>query len=235
MAGLTINKDEVHVWELRLSESAAGPEELYDSFLSEDEIDRADKLRFKEDRLRFKIARGNLRLLLSRYADKKPRQLWIMYGRYGKPYLNEESNPGKISFNLTHSKDMVLYAFSADRKLGIDVEYERPVSKADKIIERFFSEKEKAYYRSQDSESKSQKFFKLWCSREAYSKALGSGINLPRDTVDISFATGEPINGRQKSNGIRIYPLESDQQYTAYLAVSGNEPKIIQREIKSAL
>lgn len=231
MAGLIANQNEVHVWVLRLTETAAEPEEFYDSILAEDEIDRADKLRFKEHRLRFKIARGNLRLLLSKYLNKKPRQLWIKYGKYGKPYLSEESNKSKISFNLSHSQDTVLYAFTKEREVGIDVEHVRAVAKADKIVERFFSDEEKAFYKSQDRESKSEKFFKLWCAREAYSKAIGSGLNLPKDKIEISFATGEPISTGNKSPGITIHELPRDQEYRSYLAVTGEKPKIILRDI----
>ena len=236
MAEFTITPNEVHVWSLRLNDSRAEPEETYESLLSEDERDRAEKLRFKEDRRRFILARGNLRLLLSRYLNKKPRQLWIRYGRYGKPYLSEESNPKKISFNLSHSKDTVLYAFSYDRKIGIDIEFLRPVSKAGKIVERFFSEEEISYYNSQDSESKNEKFFKLWCSREAYSKALGSGLHLPRGDISISFVSGKfkkNIEETKDHAEIRLYELSADKGYTAYLAASGSEPEIILRDLNS--
>lgn len=234
MTEFIITPNEVHVWSLRLNDRRAEPEEIYESLLSEDERDRAEKLRFNEDRRRFILARGNLRLLLSRYLNKKPRQLWIRYGRYGKPYLSEESNQKKISFNLSHSKDTVLYAFSYDRKIGIDIEFLRPVSKADKIVERFFSEEERAYYSMNGSESKREKFFKLWCSREAYSKALGSGLHLPRGDISISLVSGQSIKkvqGGTSGPEIRLYELSADKGYSAYLAASGSEPEIILRDI----
>ena len=103
MAEFLITTDEVQVWKLNLNDTQAEAEEKYQSLLSEDEIDRAQKLRFQDDRFRFTVARANLRLLLSRYIDKKPRQLWLRYGRHGKPYLSEESNPDRINFNLSHS------------------------------------------------------------------------------------------------------------------------------------
>lgn len=236
MADFKITSDQVHVWNLSLKDTPSETEELYQSLLSEDELERAQKLRFKEDRHRFITARGNLRLLLSKYLNKKPRQLWIRYGRHGKPYLSEESNPKRINFNLSHSQDTVLYAFTKSREVGIDIEHQRPVSRSDKIIERFFSEEEIAYYNSAEMESKHERFFKLWCAREAYSKAIGSGVYLPRDKIDISFVSGKSI---QKSLGdniipeVSIYELEAERGYTAYLAVSGKEPEIITRDIKS--
>ena len=233
MAEITITQDEVHVWTLDLSERAAETEEFYESMLSEDEIDRAQKLRFDEDRRRFIMARGHLRVLLSKYLNKKPRQIWLRYGRYGKPYLTEESNPEKINFNLSHSQNTVLYAVARDREVGIDVEHIRPVSRAGKIVDRFFSEEEKEFYEEASNDDKPFRFFKLWCAREAYTKAIGSGISLPKDEIDISFVTGEFLRDKSKSRGraaVRIYGLAEEPGTVACLAVTGDEPGIIYQD-----
>lgn len=237
MVEIIITSDEVHVWKLSLSGRQSESQEVYENLLSEDEIERVEKLRFEEDRDRFISSRGHLRLLLSRYLNKKPRQIWLRYGRYGKPYLGEESNPGKISFNLSHSHDTVLYAVSKDREVGVDVEYIRPVTKADKIIERFFSEEEREFYKEAEEQDKIERFFKLWCAREAYSKAIGSGIKLPEDKIEISFVTGEYKNNQNNKGSfpaMRICELTVDPGLLAYLAVSGAEPRIIYRNINEA-
>lgn len=230
MAEITITPDEVHVWKLNLTGKNSGGLEYYEALLSEDEIDRAHKLRFEEDRKRFILARGHLRVLLSKYLNKKPRQIWLRYGRYGKPYLSEESNAERINFNLSHSQDTVIYAVAMGREVGIDIEHVRAVSRADKIIDRFFSEEEKEFYKGASEDDRPVRFFKLWCAREAYTKAIGSGISLPKDEIDVSLVTGEFIKENGKSSGnpaVRIYELSVDSGYLSYLAVSGPEPGII--------
>ena len=234
MTEISINQDEVHVWKLRLSNEDSAQSEYFESLLTEDESERAGKLRFDEDRSRFILARGHLRVLLGRYLNKKPRQIWIRYGRYGKPRLREVANPDNIRFNLSHSHDTVLYAVSKDREVGVDVEHLRPVAKADKIIERFFSEEEIAHYTKAPGDRKLETFFKLWCAREAYSKARGSGINMPGHRIDVSFATGKRINSPDTgANGpeLGIYELTLDPGYIGYLAVSGKKPLISYRNI----
>lgn len=233
MSELVINSTEVHIWELQAKERDNGETEFFESLLSEDEIDRAGKLRYEQDRRRFISARGHLRVLLGKYLKKKPRQVWIRYGRHGKPYLNDSANSANISFNLSHSRDSVVFAFGKNREVGIDIEYIRPIPRADRIIERFFSEDERALYNQAPDQEKVDIFFKLWCGREAYSKAIGSGINLPGRSIDIPFAYGNgrtnPADLQSGIEALSVYEIKVAPGFAGSIAVSGKEPGITQR------
>ena len=47
-------------------------------------------------------------------------------------------------FNVSHSGDMALYAFTHTRQIGVDIEHLREVSDIRQIVQRFFSPHEQA-------------------------------------------------------------------------------------------
>ena len=236
MSNISILENEVHIWKLSLTGNNASVEELCESVLSDDERERAEKLRFSKDRENFILTRGHLRALLSAYLGKEPEGIELRYGRYGKPYLDNESNPGNINFNLSHSSGKALYAITKDRDIGIDIEFIRPVRRAGKIIERFFSDEEKAYYAEQPEDLKTEAFFKLWCGREAYTKAIGTGFNLPGSEIAISFVTGDSKSGGDTTpkgaSDLSLHEITAYPGYAAWLSVSGPSPRISYMDIE---
>ena len=233
MSKFSITDNQVHIWRLRPDDPRNGREDFI-NILSGSERERANRLRFESDRSTFIMTRGHLRKLLGSYLDKEPKELEIDYGKYGKPYLRKESNPQNINFNLSHTKGASIYAITKGREIGIDIELLRRVTKADKIIERFYSDEEKAYYRNSLRGENLEAFFTLWCRREAYSKALGRGLNLPQGEIDISFVTKE-TKGRKDSvkySAIGLYDLTFESGFFSCLAVSGSSPEISYHDIE---
>jgi len=129
-----------------------------------------------------------MRIILGRYLDIPPGEIRLEYNRHGKPAILPELNMKNISFNLSHSGSLALCAVTVNAAIGIDVEYSRPVLRAEKILDRFFSEGEREYYRSQPETVKECAFMNLWTLREAYSKALGRGLSSDLRDIDLSPA-----------------------------------------------
>jgi 4'-phosphopantetheinyl transferase len=77
------------------------------------------------DRVRFIIARGVLRKVLSNYLHLTPCDLRFVYNEYGKPFLSLDQNHCALDFNLSHSNSMALYAVTRGRRVGVDIEYIR--------------------------------------------------------------------------------------------------------------
>ena len=181
-----LNKNEIHIWRTYLNFPGQSMDLFY-STLCHDEKSKANRFRFEKDRKRFIVTRGLLRETLGRYLGIEPKELKFIYNKYGKPFL---TNPGKykLEFNLSHSGDVILYAFTKERRLGIDVERLRPIKKAQRIVERFFSDNEKNFYNAQTARERKSAFFKLWTYKEAYTKAKGLGLALPLDQFDVPFA-----------------------------------------------
>ena len=76
---LPLADDEVHVWRAILDLEAPRVRSLQRT-LAPDEQARAERFYFRKDRERFIVARGLLRVILSRYLDTKPGQLRFCYG-----------------------------------------------------------------------------------------------------------------------------------------------------------
>lgn len=185
--------DEVHIWYASVSQEINTRRiKPLEHLLSHDERQRAERFIFQKDYNQYVSARGLLRVLLSRYTGQNPRELVFAYNPYGKPELDDFSGIEKIYFNLSHSGEIVLFAITRMREVGIDVEQIRPFEYADQIVERYFSDKEKAQFRLLHEDTKIEAFFTCWTRKEAYIKALGRGLSIPLNQFSISFLPGEP-------------------------------------------
>ena len=109
-------------------------------------------------------------------------QVRFVYGENGKPYLGtgqEERLP--LMFNLSHSGMYVAAAFGTE-DIGVDVELMRTGKQ--KIAQRFFAEDERKYLEKCWTD---EAFTGIWTRKEAYIKAVGTGIAMSLD----SFSTME--------------------------------------------
>jgi 4'-phosphopantetheinyl transferase len=160
--------------------------------LDDAERDRANRFVFKRDRFRYIVGRARLRQALSARLGVRPVAVELVYGKRGKPMLASRYASSDLRFNLSHSEDMAIYAFSVGREIGIDVEAVRTVPDADAIAARYFSPREYRAYLNLNLRDKAQGFFNCWTRKEAFIKALGDGFYHPLDRFDVSLAPGEP-------------------------------------------
>ena len=223
---------DIHIWCTPLNVSQ---EDLshYISLLSLDEKTRAERFYFEKDRNHFIVGRGLLRTLISRYLEMNPAQIEFVYEDHGKPALKPVLQDKTLGFNLSHSKDLALYAFSWDRKVGVDVEHIHPMPDIDDFAERFFSSRESAYINSLSGQQKEAVFFKLWTCKEAFLKANGNGLTLPINEVEISLETESSVRlqsiGKEKEQTAhwRLEIFNPVPGYQAALAVEGYEGRIV--------
>ncbi len=95
----------------------------------------------------------------------------------GKPYCKSHK---KIKFSLSHSADTIALAID-EKDVGIDIE---KIRKADeKLVERVCTENEKNIIFS--SKNPDKKFTEIWTKKEAYLKALGTGIDRELKKLDV--------------------------------------------------
>jgi 4'-phosphopantetheinyl transferase len=162
------------------------------TLLSDAERQRASRFVFDRDRRRFIVARARLRRLLSARLDVQPESVEFVYRAHGKPALARRFADSDLRFNVSHSDDVVVYAFALGREIGIDVEAIRVIRDADDIAAQFFSSRENDAYLALDPRNKPIGFFNCWTRKEAFIKALGDGLDYPLDRFDVSLAPGEP-------------------------------------------
>lgn len=222
---LVARHDEVHVWRAFLNIAPAWVQNL-SWILSIDERKRADQFRFQKDRQDFIVARALLRMILGRYLRKRPDQVRFEYGSYGKPFLAGEGDK-ELSFNLSHSQGLVLYAITRGRQIGVDVECVRDNRDTEAIARRFFSPQEIAAIESLPEPIRQRAFFACWTRKEAYLKARGDGLSVAMDSFSVSVSPGEPAlllnaqNDTQESSRWSLADLDPDSRYVGALAVEG--------------
>jgi 4'-phosphopantetheinyl transferase len=214
----------------------AAPETVRAStaLLSQAERERASRFAFARDRRRFVVARARLRRLIAARLQMRPEDVEITCGAHGKPMLGPGCDGSNLRFNLSHSGDVALFAICEGRDLGVDVERIRPLSDADDIASRFFSRREYAAYRALPPCDKVAGFFNCWTRKEAFLKAIGSGLDYPLDRFDVSLAPGEParlfrVEDRYgRSCGWTLHALQPATGIAAALVVQRKafEPRI---------
>jgi 4'-phosphopantetheinyl transferase len=226
-ADLKLSRDDVHVWRASLNLPASRVQSLQHT-LAADELSRVERFHFQIDRQHFIVARGLLRAILSRYLDMEPGQLRFRYSPYGKPALATTLGQDTLSFNVSHSHGLALYAVTRGREIGVDLEGIRTGLDCEQIAARFFSPRENAVLRALPAELKPEAFFKCWTRKEAYIKARGGGLTLPLDQFDVSLAPGEPamlLNTRgdlQEAARWSLRTLTPGPGYVAALAMEGH-------------
>jgi 4'-phosphopantetheinyl transferase len=153
-------------------------------WLHDDECRRAGRFRLARDRRRYVVARGLLRTLLAARLGTHPRSVELCCGAHGKPRLAPGSAAGDLRFNVSHTGDFALFAFSRGREVGVDVEAVLPMRDADAVARHFFSRSELRAYRALEPGARQAGFFTCWTRKEAYLKALGGGLPSPLSEFD---------------------------------------------------
>jgi 4'-phosphopantetheinyl transferase len=166
-----------------------------------------------------------LRRLLGGYLGIEPGELTFVYGSHGKPSLTEPAG-GALSFNVSHSGELALLAFSRRGEIGVDIEEIRPIPDGEDIAARFFSAAEVARFRGIAPQAREAAFFRCWTRKEAYVKAVGEGLARPLDAFDVTFAAGEPARltvagDRQETQRWTLDALEPGDGYTAAIVTEG--------------
>ena len=221
-----LKKDEVHVWYASLDLDAMHLQSMIQN-LSSDEKVRAEGFCFPEDRKHYIATRGILREILSGYLKKIPKQLIFKYNSFGKPFLAGETSAEWLSFNLSHSRSIALYAFTWNRKVGIDLEYIRSDVAEDCTAEQTFSPREVAVLRSLPKDVQVRAFFNCWTRKEAFIKAKGKGLSIPLDQFDVSIVPGEPVRllntewDADEPSRWKFKELNVGHEFVASLAVEG--------------
>jgi 4'-phosphopantetheinyl transferase len=230
----SLSADEVHVWRASLNRPAAD----YARLLSRDEQARADRFRFEQERRRFIVGRGALRIILGRYLNSPPEKIKFEYHAHGKPSLSDGLLQPELHFNLSHSGEMALLAVVKRREVGIDIETLRPNLDAGKLANQFFSPAEKAELETLPSDRRLASFFSGWTRKEAYLKARGEGMTYPLDQFSVSIDCDKPAKLLDVKNDPRelsrwsFHTLAPAPGYIGALVVEGHHWHLVQWQLQ---
>lgn len=190
---LTLSPDVVHLVRLRLDLSKPDYTRLRE-YLSEDEIERADRFRFDEPRLRFVGCRATLRMLIGQCCGLPPTAIEFCYGLHGKPEMVSVTDPAAASlkFNVSHSGDLGLLGITRDATVGVDVEQHDPAVRMLDLAKRYFTPQEAAELSQLPGEKQMAGFYQGWTCKEAYLKATGRGMSLPLGSFSVVINPDRP-------------------------------------------
>ncbi len=183
MSGAAPTDRVITLWWTSILSNASNLEAVVDR-LEAAERRRAARFRVDAGRLRFIAAHAMLRTLLAHRLGVLPDALRFVEGPRGKPTLSEPPAHPEPRFNLSHSGDLAVVAL-ADTEIGVDVEAHRPVPKLDALARRFFSEAERDRLASVAEEKRETLFLGIWTAKEAYLKAVGSGVAMSLRQLEI--------------------------------------------------
>lgn len=225
---MIINQNEIHIYCTRtdLNENELNS---FRKVLSEDENTKAERYKFSYLKNNYTACRGFLREILSGYTGINPSYIKFSYSEFGKPFLKDSN----IRFNVSHSGDTGIIAVNLENELGIDIELIREVQDLISLSERFFSKLEITELLKTDSGKLTDSFFYCWTRKEAFIKAVGTGLQYPLNSFSVSV-TGdadpeitEIANDFTEARKWKLYNIVTAHNYISSLAIRDLNKNIV--------
>jgi 4'-phosphopantetheinyl transferase len=216
--------ESIHVWVVRLTGQTA---ENWRSILSIAEWEKAMRFRFPADQTRSAVTRGVLRTLLSRYLNCPASDLAFTENDHGKPAISG------IEFNVSHSGDYSLLAFSRSSPIGVDVEHIKDRKVIHDLSRRILTPNEYERFNCVPDSDRQRVFHEIWTLKESILKAIGSGLSVAPESLEIAFHPDKPKLLSAETDLIKdvsdwsLHSLDiGDSAYTAAIAVRETHPTI---------
>jgi 4'-phosphopantetheinyl transferase len=201
-----LHPDKVQLW-LAFCDEIAEQRLLadYRQLLVEEERQKEARFHFARDRHRYLITRALVRTVLSRYAAVTPQDWRFTENAYGRPQIvNDHAAARRISFNVSHTRSLVVLGVSCERALGVDTEDIQTRHADLDVADRYFSADEVTQLRATPPQLQQARFFEYWTLKESYIKARGLGLSLPLE--QFGFDLSQPHRVR-----IRFHPPPVDE------------------------
>jgi 4'-phosphopantetheinyl transferase len=193
------------------------------ALLSDEERARASRFVFERDRTRFVFGRAMLRTILGSALGIPGACVPLEVSTSGKPEIHGCDGS---SFNLSHSGIYVAVALTRGRQVGIDIEVHRPNCDFRWIAREYFCPAERAHLEACPAQAEAL-FFRYWTLKEAYLKAVGSGLSGSLRDLDVSpVDEGAVLENRLPLGGIGLQVLQAPPGYSAAVAASGGPCRV---------
>jgi len=168
-----------------------------------------------------------VRRVLATHLRCRPDDVCLATGLFGKLELPWPASGLSVEFNASRSGDRCLVAVSRTGRIGVDIEHRRAIGDIDRIASMCFTPSEAATLRDLRGVERLDAFFACWTSKEAYTKALGTGLLTPPETFEIPGGTSNATGATWAT--IRgcdwtLYRFEPWPGYAAAVVVAGHVP-----------
>jgi 4'-phosphopantetheinyl transferase len=186
----------------------------------------------ERDRRRATLRRAVLRQLLGGYLDIPPADVHLETGEHGKPSCTAA---GSLGFNCSSSHGLAVFAFAADGRIGVDVEYRPDAVWEDFPIRKYLSDRERERLSELPPRLARRRAAEAWVTKEALVKAIGSGLSLPPTQLELE---GDPERPRvrwsddwasQSSAEWRVRVVDADRRRIAAVALDTDHSHTVAR------
>jgi len=221
-------KHEIYYWGLSLADMSAPEFKTLSQYCNQPEQERAQKFIFEKDRRSYLAAHGLLRLALSHCeVEYHPGEWEFETSKYGKPYLSGK-NQQKLNFNLSHCASRVVCLVTYGLECGIDVEPVRRINNIDRLARNCLSEQELNWLNSKPLVEKEANFMQFWTLKEAVSKALGLGLNIPFDELVFDMENTPDLlhTPTNIDNHFWLHQFNPDAEHVEALALRANPAEV---------
>lgn len=193
--------------------------------LAADEQQRAQRFLVESARRQFVMARALLRHALSRQAQVAPRD-WIFGANpFGKPHVAHPEHARLLSFNVSHTHGLVACVVAPPGvEVGIDVECRARELDFPGLAEQLFSAQERTRLAQLEGESAREYFFAIWTLKEAYTKARGTGLRYPVESVTFELDGASGVRCSDRATPWQFLRLRPTAMHTMAVAVQATHP-----------
>ena len=158
--------------------------------LNSKELARAERFVVEAPRTQFAYARAFLRTALGEALEVSPAQLSLGTGPHGKPFVAGKHWQSGLLFNLSHCDGLTVLVASHNIMVGVDAEQPDRDLDRYRFAARFFHPFEQASLAGLSEDHHRAKFFRIWTQKEAWLKAIGTGLDVPLSSFAVSGDDG---------------------------------------------
>jgi 4'-phosphopantetheinyl transferase len=172
-------------------------------------------------RWRWVADHGWRRRLLGHVLGLAPEEVAFTVNEHGRPDL--AGSP--ISFSPSRSGAGAVYAVSDDAVVGVDVEDHRDDVDAGAFARRFFTAGERAALQATPAAGRAAACFACWTRKEAYAKAVGTGLVFPLTEVEVWAGDDRPV----RRGDVEVHAVQVGDGRAAAVAArtDGDDPCLI--------
>jgi 4'-phosphopantetheinyl transferase len=157
------------------------------------------------------LLHGLERLALKRYSLND-----LKFSSFDRPFFDD-----RVDFNIAHSGEYVLCAISLTDKVGVDVEEIQAIPLSD-FESNFTATEWETIIQAADYIP----FFTFWTKKEAFLKAIGTGLNVPLNEISV-------LHNKVLWNGKEwfLHEIKLKENHLAHLSTDTASPIIILQEM----
>ena len=190
---------EIHVWTTEL-DLAPGAIRHFERLLPPGEMQRIAKFKTPELRSRHTVVKGTLLSLIAQYTGDDAENIELGTTELGKPYLLHDDGDRNLQFNVADSNDLAIYAITKGGPIGVDLEEVIPLPDWQIMADVCMNAFEGEWIFSLPRDRQEMAFLRLWTIKEAYLKAIGTGLSVAPSTIEVEFIQGEQYKFRRIHN-----------------------------------